>query len=266
MTRNLALIGSDPEAFVSQGPNIVHCIDKLGGSKESPRPVVDGGLQEDNVLFECNIDPSNNPEEFLARLRNVLAQGADVLKQHGLRLTPNVSSHVYNPEMMAYFPEKAFEFGCTPDFNAMTGEQNESPSATNECLRTAGGHVHIGFGHLCTVTKQEQERVGMMCDYLLGLPSVLEDDDDLRRELYGKAGAIRYKSYGVEYRTLSNYWVWDDETVRTIHRRAQMAFDERHRLEEFQAIVPQQEVQRVINTNSRAEASAMLKVLNLSEV
>lgn len=259
----LALIGADPEAFVAQGPNIVHCIDMLGGSKEAPRLVIDGAVQEDNVLFEFNVDASDDPEVFCQRIKHVLEQGSGILVDFGLRLVPNVSSHIYNPEIMASFPEKAFEFGCTPDFNAFGGGQNPSPSAVNECLRTAGGHVHIGFSHLCTVTKELQERVGMMCDYYLGLPSLLEDNDDRRRELYGKPGAIRYKQYGVEYRTLSNYWIWSDDLIKAVHARAQRAYNDVAKLEALQALVPQADVQGVINTNNRVEAMAMLKILGV---
>ncbi len=188
---------------------------------QAPLLVVGGAVQEDNVLFEFNVDPVNNPGEFLSNIRTVMEQGAEMLIGYGLRLQPNLSSHIY--DNMDGFPEKAFEFGCTPDYNAATGETNPSPSAVNQFLRTAGGHVHIGWNQLSEVNKEQQERVGMLCDYLLGLPSMLEDTDTRRRELYGKAGAIRYKSYGVEYRTLSNYWIWDDALVATIHDRAQEA-------------------------------------------
>ena len=257
MNTKLALIGADPEVFVSQGPNIVHCIGLLGGTKDEPYVVHGGALQEDNVLFEFNVDPTADPVQFLSHIRDVMAQGEDIISMSGLRLTPKVSSHIYNPEVISSFPEKAFEFGCTPDYNAYGGLVNPSPSAVDECLRTAGGHVHIGFNHLSTVTKEQQERVGMMCDYLLGLPSMAEDKDELRRELYGKSGAIRYKPYGVEYRTLSNYWIWDDAMVAVIHGRAQMAYDLRSRLEELQALIPQADVQQAINSNDRANSAAM---------
>lgn len=254
------LIGADPEAFVRNGPEIVHCIGLLGGSKEFPYLVVDGAVQEDNVLFEFNVDPTDDPRVFAQRIASVMEQGGAILGQYGLALKTRKSSHVY--DSMEGFPEKAFEFGCTPDYNAMTGEVNPRPSAENNLLRTAGGHVHIGFSHLTTVTERLSRDVINMCDYLLGLPSLLEDDDTMRRELYGKAGACRLKSYGVEYRTLSNYWIWDQGMIQTIHGRAQRAFEIVDRLPVIQSLVSQEDCQKAINTNDVTLAKAYLEIIS----
>jgi hypothetical protein len=259
------LIGSDPEAFVQQGGVIHHCINILGGTKDAPRFVRDGAVQEDNVLFEFNTDPTDDPVVFCERVQAVLDQGRDILLFAGLKLRERLSSHVYGAEM-DFFPEKAFEFGCTPDYNAFTGAVNPRPEATEQRLRTAGGHVHIGYSHLTTVTESNQRAVINLCDYLLGLPSLLEDTDSRRRELYGKAGACRFKSYGVEYRTLSNYWIWDAGLTSAIHARAQEAFDKHERIELYQALIPQAEVQRVINNNDVAEARAMLEILRHASI
>lgn len=255
---NQALIGADPEAFVHDGDKIAHCINMLGGSKDRPRIVMGGGLQEDNVLFEFNVDPTADAAEFAATIESVLQQGRQVLLPFGLNVEPGVSSHIY--DTMDGFPEKAFEFGCTPDYNAMTGEVNPRPSAVNNMLRTAGGHVHIGYSHLRTVTDELSRDVMCMCDYLLGLPSLLEDTDTRRRELYGKAGACRLKSYGAEYRTLSNYWIWDEGMIQTIHQRAQKAYDDVHKLPLYQALVSQAECQRIINEGDVIAASTALEV------
>jgi len=256
----LALIGADPEAFVQYGVNISHAIGMIGGTKDKPLLVDGGGLQEDNVLFEFNVDPTDNPSVFAETIKKVLEQGEDVLAMSGLRIKTHLSSHVY--EDMSGFPEKAFEFGCTPDYNAFTGAENPRPSATNQLLRTAGGHVHIGYSHITTVTDDLSRRLMMMCDYLLGLPSLFEDNDTQRRELYGKAGACRLKSYGAEYRTLSNYWIWDEAMIKTIHGRAQNAFLKVDKLNLIQALIPQADCQEAINTNDKVSAKAMLEILN----
>jgi hypothetical protein len=41
--------------------------------------------------------------------------------------------------------------------------------------------------------------------------------------LYGKAGACRYKTYGVEYRTLSNFWVLSTDLRREVWERTMAA-------------------------------------------
>lgn len=254
------LIGADPECFVQQGLTISHCIGLLGGDKDNPRKVEFGAVQEDNVLFEFNVDPCSSSDELVHHVHAVMDQGAQILEGYGLRFKPRTSSHVY-PSLEG-FPERAFEFGCTPDYNALTNGENPRPSATEQNLRTAGGHVHIGFN--CDVNPQLQREVIIACDYLLGLPSLLEDKDVRRRELYGKAGACRYKHYGVEYRTLSNYWIWDDELIDKVYRRAVAAFHLGNSPVAFtnlKALITPEEVQAVINTGDVAKAKAYLEII-----
>lgn len=263
MNKAKVLIGADPEAFVRRGPTTIHhCIGILGGDKNSPRKVLDGAVQEDNVLFEFNVDASEYCDTFAQRIQAVMYQGEEILGDAGLRLVPRVSSHIY--DHMQGFPEKAFEFGCTPDYNGLTGEENPRPTAENLMLRTAGGHVHIGWSHLGEVSKELQSKVIIACDYLLGLQSLLEDPDTRRRELYGKAGACRYKEYGVEYRTLSNYWIWDKAHIMAIHKRAQLACGVAHDAVAFElltALVSPAEVQATINSGDAQMAAVYLEVI-----
>ena len=117
------------------------------------------------------------------------------------------------------FPEqelndpRAFVFGCDPDFSAWTGRANPRPAAKDKALRSAGGHVHIGCSHL----NIDIISVVKACDLFLGVPSILMDNGTERRKLYGKAGAFRPKQYGVEYRTLSNFWIFEDKYVAWVH-------------------------------------------------
>lgn len=57
-------------------------------------------------------------------------------------------------------------------------------------------------------------------DVFVTIPSLFIDEDDRRREFYGKAGEMRLcdwgDSRGFEARTLSNFWVEDKEYVEYI--------------------------------------------------
>jgi hypothetical protein len=260
---NKVLIGADPETFVGSGSRILSAIGHVGGTKEEPRKVNLGALQEDNVLFEFNIDPAASLQEFQRNIRSVLSQGSDVLGLSGLSITRGISSHIYGVDELKSFGESAFIFGCDPDFNAWTGTVNGKPSAQNPGLRTAGGHIHIGYNHLEGPSYDLNNDLGKMCDIFLGLPSVLLDSDDRRRELYGKPGAIRHKPYGVEYRTLSNFWIFSDNLMEWAYESAVAAYEQHHRLAELLSIVDGDEVQRIINENDKVAARGALTALGV---
>lgn len=206
-------IGHDAEVFVKDASgNVQSAIGLIGGSKAHPLKVHLGALQEDNVLAELNINPSRSFEEFLNSTTAVMQQ-LEAMLPAGWG-TDIKSSHNFEKKELMSFGSKAMEFGCDPDFNCWTNRANiiASPYTT---LRTAGGHIHIGHDNSMT-----SPMVARTADYLLGLPSVLLDDDTKRRALYGKAGAYRPKSYGTEYRVLSNFWLKDEDIMRFIYNQA----------------------------------------------
>lgn len=251
-------IGHDAEVFVRNERGIItSIIGHLGGTKEAPLPVDFGALQEDNVLAELNIDAATTAEQFVFRTKAVLQQLEQRLPTGwGIEM---ISSHHYTRQDLISFGEKAMEFGCTPDFNCWTLEKNEisSPYTT---LRTAGGHIHIGFDR---VTAEEQVKVMRMADYLLGLPSVLLDSDKERRTLYGKAGAFRYKKYGAEYRTMSNFWLRDEALMRWAFGSAQRCYMDRSNLDYMMSVCSPAELQHTINTGDEANASRVISKLGI---
>lgn len=258
------LIGSDPELFVGNAQGVNFAIGRIGGSKDNPRPCNFGALQEDNVLLEYNIDPCATPEQFRHHIKAVLEQGRDVLREFELDVVRGLSSHIFSEETLNEAGEQAWVFGCEPDHNGWTGKVNEFPTTANPLLRTAGGHLHIGFGHMESVTKKKSREVIQMCDYLLGLPSILLDKDDQRKELYGKAAAMRYKDYGCEYRTLSNFWLFSDELIAWAYDGARAAYERRGELEAFKGTMSSDEVQRIINTNDKPAALAACQALGIA--
>ena len=129
-------------------------------------------------------------------------------------------------------PEEAVKLGCDPDYNAYTGELNPSPAQQVD-FRTASGHVHIGWRDdnidpLDPIHFAECQMVVKELDWALGVPSILYEpiiSGKQRRNLYGKAGAFRPKSYGVEYRVLSNWWLKSDEAILWIYENSMAAMN-----------------------------------------
>jgi hypothetical protein len=132
----------------------------------------------------------------------------------------------YDPDYMMKLPLEARELGCEPDFNAYTHDKNPRPNGMQP-FRTGSGHVHVGWGKDLNYDEQHIaacEALSMELDYYLGLPSLSWDKDNRRRELYGKAGTFRPKSYGVEYRVLSNAWLAEDRTMEFVFNQTKKAF------------------------------------------
>lgn len=255
-------IGCDPEMFVSDGKTISHAIGRIGGNKDCPLAVPKGGLQEDNVLAEFCMEPAETSDLFMENISTVMAAMRHRLRMSNLKVVPNVSSHTF--KSMEGFPEKAFEFGCDPDFDALFDTPNPRPQAAHAGLRTAGGHVHIGYDN---PTPEVSRRIALMCDYTLGLPSVLEDTTKgsrQRKELYGKASCVRWKPYGLEYRTLSSYWLWKEDLARGVFHRAKWGAENHNLLELMQATVSQEDVRNIINTSDKGQAKGAINVLRLA--
>lgn len=211
-------IGADPELFVGIDDTLVSAHGMVEGTKEKPFPVDGGAVQVDGMALEFNINPAKTEDEFYVNIQTVLG---------GLRrLVPNSVEFKIQPvanfgaEYIAQQPEEAVELGCEPDFNAYTNDVNPTPNAQAD-FRTAAGHVHIGIDR--ELTEVQRLQLVILCDLFLGLPSLELDTDTKRRELYGRAGCFRAKPYGIEYRTLSNYWLASEEMTREVYDGAVFA-------------------------------------------
>jgi hypothetical protein len=210
------LIGCDPEIFVV-GPD-GHPASAYGlipGTKADPLKVRNGMVQVDGMALEFGIDPASTKEEFIYRVKDVMQQLQDMLPK-GYSLTTD--SVVFFPsEVMKVQPEEALELGCDPDYNAYTLKKNPRPELPAENMRSAGGHVHIGWGSKFDPLDQRHidacAALSAEMDYYVGAASLAWDKDALRRSIYGAAGAFRPKTYGMEYRSASNQWVMREETM-----------------------------------------------------
>lgn len=214
------LRGADPELFLrDQEGRHVTSIGLIGGSKKKPRQLGHGfALQEDNVAVEFNIPPCSNKEQFVSSLNFVLDYLRQELGSKGLSL--DISATAEFTEEQLKHPQ-AQELGCEPDYNAWTLDINPRPEAPPS-LRSSGGHLHIGWDNPQPI---ERIRVIKAHDLFVGVPSLIYDEDTRRREIYGKAGAFRPKDYGVEYRTLSNFWIGSEELMEFVYTQSEKAMN-----------------------------------------
>ncbi|QDH46745.1 hypothetical protein LAh8_3 [Aeromonas phage LAh_8] len=268
---NQLKFATDAELFVRDSKTglLTSVAGLLGADKYNKRILTeDVRIQEDNVLLEFDINPHTESEMFLKNISSAMDLSRGEAEKLGFEVVDRVCSHIYTAQELETFHKDAFVFGCDPDFNALSGEMNPKPQAKNAGLRTAGAHVHIGYSDLRPVTFQDQQVLGVMCDYFLGLPSLLLDtgeDAIRRRELYGKAGSVRFKPYGIEYRTLSNFWVFDEVNRSFVWEQANKAFEAM--AGDFMALVrtvDPLDVQNVINNGDTAMAQQYVKLLKLA--
>lgn len=205
------MIGADPELFYHDGKKFISAIDKIGGTKEQPRRLLCGfALQEDNVTVEYNIPAVDDVERFVWANQLMLEEIRHIGEGLGLK-SVIASSANFTEDQLA--DPRAQVFGCDPDFDAWELEPNPKPEAANKTLRSAGGHIHLGMEDASN--KQKILAVRAM-DLLVGVPLAFLDRKSERRALYGRAGACRFKPYGVEYRSPSNFWLTDEKLMHQV--------------------------------------------------
>lgn len=219
------LIGADPEAFIALNGKPMSAHDTIPGTKEKPHPVEGlGSIQVDGMAVEFNVEPTDNVDVFVQRTRDLMAHIEKILAVPRIIDLPSVH---FSKDIMAATPRDALRLGCEPDFCSYTLAENPRPRA-HPRLRTAGGHVHLGWSSNLDPTSPAHRDacaglVGLL-DHYLGVPSVLLDKDRERRQLYGAAGAFRPKPYGVEYRTLSNFWIHNPALIKWVFEQSQKAY------------------------------------------
>ena len=214
---SLVRIGSDPETFLKDSTGrFISAVGLVGGSKDHPKPIGEGCfVQEDNVTVEFNTPPTANEDDFVKYINYNLNYIINLAKEYDLTVIYEPSAE-FDAEQLD--SQGAQTFGCEPDFNAWNnGLPNPRPRNKNKALRSAGGHIHIEAPELDKIALVQA------MDLFVGAQMLKFDTDTRRRGLYGKAGAFRPKSYGVEYRTASNAWLATDDLKRGGQIRQQSA-------------------------------------------
>lgn len=251
-------IGADIEVFAvdSNGKHISMC-GKVGGTKEKPKQIkeLQKGfmLQEDNVSIEYNIPPTSSRNGFLDNIKTMRNYITGLLKEKDLFMSTHCAVS-FDPDQLKH--PKAKVFGCEPDYNAWTKSENPKPVSTDATLRSAGGHIHVGINSVDMLAGIQA------MDIYLGVPFILYDSEPSsvkRRELYGKAGAMRPKPYGFEYRVLSNKWMFDDDLITYVYHNTALAMRWAEHINHLMTKEKAKEIQDCINTSDAVKAKQLME-------
>lgn len=137
------------------------------------------------------------------------------------------------------------------------------------------GHIHLGFdnievpfveGELCNYEPDEQRsNIIKSLDLFIGLPMILIEPDNKRKELYGKAGAFRPKEYGLEYRTPSNYLLSSRELMSWAFNNVHKAINFLNEIKEIPSSLGNQ-VRDIIDNNKKDDAKSLISKFNIEMV
>ena len=263
----MLMVGSDPEMqLVNKDGKVISAIDLIPGTKDNPFKTKHGSVQWDNIFAEVNSRPSKNVEEFINNHHLILNDLRDIIKPLDLKLG-FMASVLADESLLS--DTRANQAGCDPDFDAWNLCPNEPADYSITSVRASGGHLHCSFDQAQGEDGEDYRiRFVRALDLVLGVPSTIHDSDKDRRKYYGKAGSFRPKyseqhGYdGVEYRTLSNFWLRSDSLMRFVWSGVETVYNNIVDLSDM-AEQYKDEIIAIINNGSADEAVTLCNKLGV---
>lgn len=274
MKQSIFTLGCDPELFLRDGEtkelrSAVPIIPEGKGEGRKLDATGENCVIHDNVLIEFNTKPMVGKAAFVANISNVLSNIQKIVATQGLELHLQASADFPEDQLCA----ESRIFGCDPDFGCYPPEMNYMPAeAAEQPFRSAGGHLHIGK-HKDSPELNEmldledgsgKFRVVKALDVFIGIISTFVEKDETaaaRRELYGKAGAHRPKTYGVEYRACSPWWLASPKHTELVYALTNaalvVALEEEDLEDVIDEIGGEDVLQSIINDSNRELALAV---------
>lgn len=208
--------GSDPEFMLGKDGQMHSAIGIVQGDIENRIDINGHQFYYDNVMAECAIKPATSKTKTINNFRECLQLYANMVSPYQLVAQ---ASHTFATGQLRH-PD-ARQVGCAPDYCAYRLELVDAPkeSIQGSGFRSCGGHIHIGHPILRSDGPEPIIAVYLL-DLFLAVPSLWLDDDPTsitRRTLYGQAGRYRSKDYGIEYRSLGNFWLQSPNLVAWVH-------------------------------------------------
>lgn len=222
------MLGCDPEFFFKHNGQIVGAetlIPKNGinytpGNYKYDGAHTSGAGQSKFIIDGVQAELNPRPNTCRANLANEIAACFKTLKTE---LTKHKGYEVdfsrtveISKDNLDKLSDDSKKFGCAPSKTIYNKQTTVNIANIDPCeyrTRAAGGHIHIGKAEYATLDRalhKDYEKTILMLDIICGNTAVLVDRDKgniERRKVYGRAGEFRLPAHGLEYRTLSNFWL-----------------------------------------------------------
>lgn len=206
-------LGCDPEFFFEQDGKVVGSEKVIGQSMND-----DYGRKNivmDGVQVELNPPPGTCREGLAGNLSAAFRALKTHLAKTGKVKASFTTCINLTKEELDGLSDAAKRLGCAPSLNRADKKAAVTVDGSKSLSRSAGGHIHLGlrdsYSGMDNFKKKENlELLVDVLDILLGNTCVLLDRDPNaaeRRKVYGRAGEYRLPKHGLEYRTLSNFWL-----------------------------------------------------------
>lgn len=203
--------------------------DEKTGEGKTPHFIIDG------VQAELN-PPPNTCRALLGNdIHHCFRNLATRLKKEGRQLDVDFKPLVkITKKELDSLSEASKRFGCAPSTNIYKSakEAKIKVDPKKYLKRSAGGHIHLGAntggwkGNTMKKTLHKPKVLVPILDLVVANTCVLIDRDPSnveRRKNYGRVGEYRIKKYGIEYRTLSNFWLRSYQLMSFVMGMARMA-------------------------------------------
>lgn len=207
-------MGMDPEFFLADDKGqILPAFQVLASKKQNPHLFWDG------FQAECTVEARLCHQELAQMLAHSLGR-----VKHRIMPTP-----VWRvPQaLLQSADEEHVRLGCDPSYNVYNMHGKHVENGRDLLWRFAGGHVHFEMAQNWKLPPRVKSCIRAL-DALLAVACVCFAqgvDQPIRRKYYGLPGEFRLPPHGVEYRTLSNFWLYHPMAYHLVFDLARFAFN-----------------------------------------
>lgn len=258
IANNTITLGADPEFFIKKKGGFFYGKAKVVGSE-----TVLGDVRDPN--YGCDGIQAELRPEFSACRQNVAGNirwGLYKLQENHLKKEYELcfdNTITIGKKEFDKLGADSKRFGCNPSLNAY-GRKPVIPDGNLTRVRSAGGHLHFGAYECSSYIDIDHKNTAKLLDIILGNTCVLLDRDEgnkIRRKCFGLAGEYRKTDFGIEYRTLSNFWLQSYTLFSFVtglgRLSVRVGLSKKH-TKAFVDLVDFEDIEQAINTNNFALA------------